>query len=159
VSVPEAELTDLRRRITATKFPERETVNDMSQGVPLPTVEKLARYGSLIEQLKISTWNFDTLVGGHVARTGTRADVTTQLAFMDDLKNAAETALKTTSPGEGLNDTDRSGNPWAVFDHYIDHVSLAGLNQLTPKWSTRLAAYDVYIWDQCLAMEQSLRID
>ena len=44
VSVPETELTDLRRRITATKFPERETVNDMSQGVPLATVEKLARY-------------------------------------------------------------------------------------------------------------------
>ena len=44
VSVPEAELTDLRRRITATKFPERETVNDMSQGVPLATVEKLAHY-------------------------------------------------------------------------------------------------------------------
>src|SRR5688500_16119954 len=44
VSVPEAELTELRRRITATKFPERETVNDMSQGVPLATVEKLARY-------------------------------------------------------------------------------------------------------------------
>ena len=34
----------MRRRITATKFPERETVNDMSQGVPLATVEKLARY-------------------------------------------------------------------------------------------------------------------
>src|SRR5687767_11041091 len=44
VSVPEAELTGLRRRITATKFPERETVNDMSQGVPLATVEKLAHY-------------------------------------------------------------------------------------------------------------------
>jgi glyoxylase-like metal-dependent hydrolase (beta-lactamase superfamily II) len=108
---------------------------------------------------RISTWDFDILVGGHVARTGTRADVTTQLAFMDDLKNAAETALKTTAPGEGLNVTDRSGNPWAVFDHYIDRVSLACVNQLTPKWSTRLAAYDVYIWDQCLAMEQSLRID
>src|SRR5687768_17748047 len=46
VSVPEAELTDLRRRITATKFPERETVNDMSQGVPLATVEKLARFST-----------------------------------------------------------------------------------------------------------------
>ena len=31
--------------------------------------------------------------------------------------------------------------------------------QLTPKWSTKLAAYDVYIWDQCFALEQSLRID
>lgn len=108
---------------------------------------------------RISTWDFDTLVGGHVARTGTRADVTTQLAFMEDLKNAAETALKTTTPGEGLNVIDRRTNPWAVFDHYIDRVALACVNQLTPKWSGRLAAYDVYIWDQCFSMEQSLRID
>jgi pimeloyl-ACP methyl ester carboxylesterase len=44
VSVPEAELTELRRRIKATRLPERETVSDFSQGVPLATVEKLARY-------------------------------------------------------------------------------------------------------------------
>jgi glyoxylase-like metal-dependent hydrolase (beta-lactamase superfamily II) len=108
---------------------------------------------------EISNWDFDTLVGGHVARTGTHADVTTQLAFMEDLKAAAETALKTTTPDEGLNPTDRSRNPWAVFDNYIDRVALACVNQLTPKWSTKLAAYDVYIWDQCFAMEQSRRID
>jgi hypothetical protein len=30
---------------------------------------------------------------------------------------------------------------------------------MTPKWSAKMAAYDVYIWDQCYAMEQSLRID
>jgi pimeloyl-ACP methyl ester carboxylesterase len=44
VNVPEAELTDLRRRIEATRLPERETVTDFSQGVPLATVQKLARY-------------------------------------------------------------------------------------------------------------------
>jgi len=44
VNVPEAELTDLRRRITATRFPEKETVTDFSQGVPLATTQKLARY-------------------------------------------------------------------------------------------------------------------
>src|SRR5918993_901340 len=44
VNVPEAELTDLRMRINATKLPEKEPVADMSQGVPLATVEKLARY-------------------------------------------------------------------------------------------------------------------
>jgi pimeloyl-ACP methyl ester carboxylesterase len=38
------ELTDLRRRITSTKWPERETVSDQSQGVPLATVQKLANY-------------------------------------------------------------------------------------------------------------------
>jgi pimeloyl-ACP methyl ester carboxylesterase len=38
------ELADLRRRILATRLPEKETVSDASQGVPLATVEKLARY-------------------------------------------------------------------------------------------------------------------
>ena len=44
VDVPEAELTELRRRINATRWPERETVTDQSQGVQLATIQKLARY-------------------------------------------------------------------------------------------------------------------
>jgi pimeloyl-ACP methyl ester carboxylesterase len=44
VSVPEAELTELRRRINTTRFPERETVSDASQGVQLETMKALARY-------------------------------------------------------------------------------------------------------------------
>ena len=60
VNVPEAELTELRRRINATRWPERETVADLSQrdnrwperetvtdfsqGVPLATMQNLARY-------------------------------------------------------------------------------------------------------------------
>src|SRR6187200_1267682 len=59
--VPEAELTDLRRRVNATRWPERETVADASQGVQFATTQKLARFwatehdwrGSVIEQLKI----------------------------------------------------------------------------------------------------------
>jgi hypothetical protein len=37
VDVPEAEPTDLRRRLAATRWPDRETVTDDSQGVPLAT--------------------------------------------------------------------------------------------------------------------------
>ena len=44
VNVPEETLVDLRRRITATRWPERETVTDASQGVQLDTTEALARY-------------------------------------------------------------------------------------------------------------------
>src|SRR5688500_20275504 len=44
VNVPEAQLTELRRRINATQWPERETVTDQSQGVQLATIQKLARY-------------------------------------------------------------------------------------------------------------------
>jgi len=44
VNFPEEELTELRSRIKATRWPERETVTDQSQGVPLATVQKLAQY-------------------------------------------------------------------------------------------------------------------
>ena len=44
ISIPDSALLDLRRRIQATRFPEKETVGDESQGVPLATMAGLARY-------------------------------------------------------------------------------------------------------------------
>ena len=44
VHVPESELTELRRRINNTKWPDRETVTDTTQGVQLATTQALARY-------------------------------------------------------------------------------------------------------------------
>lgn len=43
-TVSDEELADLRRRIESTRWPEQETVPDFSQGVPLATMQKLARY-------------------------------------------------------------------------------------------------------------------
>src|SRR5499426_1730131 len=44
INVPEDALVDLRRRIAATRWPDRETVTDASQGVKLATIQELARY-------------------------------------------------------------------------------------------------------------------
>jgi pimeloyl-ACP methyl ester carboxylesterase len=44
VETPQADLDDLRRRITATRWPEKETVDDLSQGVQLETIQALAHY-------------------------------------------------------------------------------------------------------------------
>ncbi|HEV2791279.1 MAG TPA: epoxide hydrolase, partial [Solirubrobacterales bacterium] len=41
---PEEDLDDLRRRIAATRWPEKETVEDQSQGPRLATMQALARY-------------------------------------------------------------------------------------------------------------------
>jgi pimeloyl-ACP methyl ester carboxylesterase len=41
---PDAALADLRRRVATTKWPDRETVTDASQGVQLVTIQKLARH-------------------------------------------------------------------------------------------------------------------
>jgi len=44
IAIPEADLDDLRRRLTATRFPEKETPDDWSQGVPLAYVREVATY-------------------------------------------------------------------------------------------------------------------
>jgi len=44
INVPEEDLVDLRRRVLATRWPDRETVADQSQGVPLAKLQELVRY-------------------------------------------------------------------------------------------------------------------
>ncbi|MCK1708952.1 MULTISPECIES: epoxide hydrolase family protein [unclassified Bradyrhizobium] len=44
INVPEEDLDDLRRRLAATRWPDREVVADQSQGVQLTTVQQLVRY-------------------------------------------------------------------------------------------------------------------
>jgi pimeloyl-ACP methyl ester carboxylesterase len=44
IKIPENDLVDLRRRLAATRWPERETVADDSQGVPLSTMHELVRH-------------------------------------------------------------------------------------------------------------------
>jgi len=44
INVPEEALVDLRRRVVATRWPDRETVTDRSQGVQLAKIQELVRY-------------------------------------------------------------------------------------------------------------------
>src|SRR5262245_51701346 len=44
IDVPQEALDDLRRRIAATRWPDRETVNDSSQGIQLAKLQGLVRY-------------------------------------------------------------------------------------------------------------------
>ena len=44
VEFPEAALEDLRARIAATRFPERETVSDRTQGAQLAKIQELVDY-------------------------------------------------------------------------------------------------------------------
>src|SRR5208283_5830052 len=44
INVPEQDLVDLRHRLAATRWPDKETVADESQGVPLATLQELVRY-------------------------------------------------------------------------------------------------------------------
>src|SRR6185369_15070602 len=44
INIPEAALTDLRKRVLATRWPDKETVADQSQGLQLSTMQALANY-------------------------------------------------------------------------------------------------------------------
>jgi hypothetical protein len=44
VNIPQKEIDDLREQVLATRWPDKETVSDQSQGVQLATIQALARY-------------------------------------------------------------------------------------------------------------------
>ncbi len=76
-------------------------------------------YFAQVEEM--GRWTGMSLVGGHVARAGTHADVELQAEFNRDIKQAAATALATTQFGVGLN--PREWQPMGGFDNYIDRVA------------------------------------
>ena len=61
VEIPDEALDDLRRRIAATQWPEKETVADESQGVQLATMQKLARYWETEYDWRTCEANLNTL--------------------------------------------------------------------------------------------------
>ena len=86
VEVPEEELVDLRRRIAATRWPERETVADQTQGVQLATIQELARY-----------WGTDYDFGRFEARLNALPQFMTEIDGLDihfiHVKSPHENAL------------------------------------------------------------------
>jgi hypothetical protein len=101
---------------------------------------------------------FNKVVGGHVARIGDRRDVSVQAQYMHDLAAAAKQSLSDTEFGYIADPKDRT-NLWALADSYMDRATTGCVNAMTDKWAARLAGFDAYIWDHCIAMEESLRAD
>jgi pimeloyl-ACP methyl ester carboxylesterase len=64
INVSEEALADLRRRLAATRWPEKETVDDDSQGVPLATLQELVRYWQKVETRLNALPQFVTEIDG-----------------------------------------------------------------------------------------------
>lgn len=104
------------------------------------------------------SYDFDTLVAGHVNRLGTRQDVETSKEYVTDLMAAAGAAFAATD----LQDVaGRVGmdNPWELFDTFQDEVVQKCAEQMRSKWRGRLEGGDVYLDDHCWTMVESLNID
>jgi glyoxylase-like metal-dependent hydrolase (beta-lactamase superfamily II) len=105
-------------------------------------------------------YDFDTFIGGHLTRTGTREDVQVQREFITDLVSASIRANQNVTFSEVL---EKVGGPtnnlWAIFKTYLDTVAEQCTNEMLPKWQQRLGGAQEFMFSHCWTMAESLRID
>jgi hypothetical protein len=103
------------------------------------------------------TYDFDTLIAGHVNRLGTRADVTTDQQYLADLETSAAAALQSfdmSSIGGRLTDPS---NVWAYGAALLDAWPKKCVDDMLAKWRGKLGAVDVFAKANCTAMQSALR--
>lgn len=104
------------------------------------------------------SYDFDTFIGGHLTRLGTRMDVETQQAYILDVQANAATALQTVNFFEIAGETGFE-NQWLLFDTYLDTVAQTCADLTIPNWVGVLAAADVNTYSHCWSVMESLRIE
>jgi glyoxylase-like metal-dependent hydrolase (beta-lactamase superfamily II) len=103
-------------------------------------------------------YDFETFIGGHLTRLGSRKDVEIQLEYVTDVRNAATEALQTVDffaiAGEvGFEDQ------WLLFDTYLDAVAQTCADAIIPNWVDRLGGATAFTYEHCWTAMESLRID
>lgn len=104
------------------------------------------------------TYPFQTYIGGHLTRLGTRSDVEVQQQYIAAVRAQAASAIQSVDVSTIYASVDPA-NPWAVFRAYLDACASQAANAVVPDWLTRLGGADVYTWSNAYTMGESLRID
>ena len=107
---------------------------------------------------KILEYDFDTYVGGHLTRLGTREDVKIQKEYFQDVQNNAALANQQVS---FMKIAQKFGfeNPWLVFQIYADTITQQCADETVPKWIDKLGGVDLFTYDHCWKISESQRID
>jgi len=125
------------------------------------------------------SFDFDTLVSGHLTRLGTREDVEVQKEYFQDMHetakkylgerfrgsvNAEKRAAMQNNPmdvGDFMTIGQELGfeNAWAVFDAYLNDVADKITEEVQPRWLGKLAAVDVFTRSHAWEMLERMRID
>jgi len=110
--------------------------------------------------IALNNYDFDTLVGGHLTRLGTRNDVIAQKEFVSDLEKATAQANQQVSFGKIAKQVGGGQpNPWLIFSKYIDVVNENCVNSMLPKWENRLGGAQQFMSTHCFTMTESGRVD
>jgi glyoxylase-like metal-dependent hydrolase (beta-lactamase superfamily II) len=109
--------------------------------------------------IALDNYDFDTFVGGHLTRLGTRDDVATQQEFVSDLEKAAAKANSEVQFGDIAAQVGNTEDIWLLFSKYVDAVNQNCVQAMLPKWESRLAGADALMPTHCYAMTQAGRVD
>ena len=107
---------------------------------------------------EVLSFDFDTLISGHLGRLATREDVEVQLEYIMDIQANAAQALQTVDFFAVVEEVGFE-NPWALFDTYLDRVEKECSSSTIPDWIDRLGGVDVFTPSHCARIIESLRID
>ena len=110
--------------------------------------------------IALSNYDFDTFIGGHITKLGTRNDVIAQREFVSDLERAAAQANQQVSFGEIAKQVGGGQQP-LIFSlaKRAEAVSENCANNMLPKWENRLGGAQQFMSTHCYTMAQSGRID
>jgi glyoxylase-like metal-dependent hydrolase (beta-lactamase superfamily II) len=104
------------------------------------------------------SYNFDTLVAGHVDRLGTRKDVEESLNFVNDLKKTVTDEMNQLGFPVYLRSNPSAQHRWNRHNDYELQIVDRCYAQLFPKWSQELLGTETYLKDNCWAMLESIAV-
>jgi glyoxylase-like metal-dependent hydrolase (beta-lactamase superfamily II) len=130
--------------------------------VPYPNLALAKDVAGFIKahDIALNNYDFNTFVGGHITRLGTRNDVIVQREFVSDLEKAAAQANQQVSFGEIAKQVGGGQQP-LIFSlaKRADAVGENCVNNMLPKWENRLGGAQQFMSTHCNTMAQSGRID
>jgi glyoxylase-like metal-dependent hydrolase (beta-lactamase superfamily II) len=114
--------------------------------------------GYLAAHDQILAYDFDIYIGGHLGRYGTREDVETQKAYIEDIIANALTALQTTDFMAIAGQTGFA-NPWLLFNTYLGAVAQNCADLTIANWGEVLGGVDINASSHCDRIISYLRVN
>jgi glyoxylase-like metal-dependent hydrolase (beta-lactamase superfamily II) len=103
------------------------------------------------------SYDFSTLVAGHLTRTGTPRDVRLQREYLDEIRDSCTRARRSVSASEIA--AAAGEDTWAFASMYFDRLAATAADEVIPRWADRLGGAAAFTHSHCLAMTLALAHD
>ena len=110
----------------------------------------------------VLSFDFETFIGGHLTRHGTRADVEAAREYVLDVRDNAQQAIQTVNLQEVIGPIGQEigfEHLWHLFGGYQDAVNAACTQATLAKWGDRLGDAAIFTPSHCQTLADSLRVD